>query len=297
MVNWQINEAVGVLGATSLVGECLLPLLKQNVNCVNAYSRQPVERMDERIHWHQLQSTSLLQPAQMSPYGTPLWICAAPIWILVDYFDWLISQGVRRIVVLSSTSRFTKDESTDINDHAVARRLADAEEHLQVWADAHQVEWIILRPTLIYGFGRDKNIAEIARFIRRFGFFPVFGRAEGLRQPLHVADLAQACLLALSMKGVANRSYDISGGEILEYRDMVERVFVRIGRTPRLITIPFWIFIVSISLLKQIPRYKKWSTGMAERMNQDMVFDHSDAVQDFGFSPRKFLDLDNDVSI
>ncbi len=59
------------------------------------------------------------------------------------------------------------------------------------------VEWVILRPTLIYGHGRDKNITEIARFIRRFGFFPLLGKANGLRQPIHVEDVAEACFAAL----------------------------------------------------------------------------------------------------
>ncbi len=73
------------------------------------------------------------------------------------------------------------------------------------WAASHGVEWIILRPTLIYGLGRDKNIAEIARFVRRFGFSPLFGKAKGLRQPLHAQDVAGACIAALDAPDAANR--------------------------------------------------------------------------------------------
>ena len=294
MADWHINEAVGILGATSLVGECLLRLLKQHAIPVTACTRQSVTSVDDGIHWHQLtRPESSAHSSQTACHKIPLWICAAPIWILAENFDFLISHGVRQIVVLSSTSRFTKYESTDINDQAVARRLADAENHLRLWAEAHQVVWAILRPTLIYGLGRDKNISEIAHFVRRFGFFPVFGSAKGLRQPLHVEDLAEACLLALGSTETKNRSYDISGGETLTYRDMVRRIFVALDRTPRLITIPLWMFSAGIYLLKRVPRYEKWSSGMAERMNQDMFFEHSDAVRDFGFSPRKFLNPDD----
>jgi uncharacterized protein YbjT (DUF2867 family) len=287
MADWQINNAVGVFGATSLVGECLLPLLKQSAIPITAYTRQPARPAEEGIQWKQLQATSG-QCSREGEGSIPLWICAAPIWVLPDYFDLLISHGVRRIVAVSSTSRYTKNASTDNHDQAVARRLAQAEESVQRWSQTHQVEWIILRPTLIYGLARDKNIAEIARFIRRFAFFPVFGAAQGLRQPLHVADLAEVCLLALGTKSVANRSYDISGGETLTYRAMVKRIFIGLERTPRLITIPLWMFSAALYLLKPIPRYQNWSVGMAERMNQDMVFDHRDAVRDFGFSPRQF---------
>ncbi|MFT5535079.1 MAG: nucleoside-diphosphate-sugar epimerase [Candidatus Paceibacteria bacterium] len=293
MADRQMNEAVGVFGASSLVGECLLTLLKQGAMPITAYTRRPVGPMDDGIDWQQLRPASSAPLSQGWEYTIPLWICAAPIWVLPDYFDLLIAHGVRRIVVVSSTSRFTKKTSTDGHDQAVAHRLAQAEERLQRWAESHQVEWIILRPTLIYGLNRDKNIAEIAGFIRRFGFFPVFGQAQGRRQPLHVADLAQACLLALGSRCVANRAYDISGGETLTYRAMVKRIFIELDRTPRLVTIPLWMFRAVLYPLKLIPRYRNWSVGMAERMNQDMVFDHSDAMCDFGFSPRQFSILDN----
>jgi nucleoside-diphosphate-sugar epimerase len=154
---------------------------------------------------------------QSSDEVTPLWICVAPIWVLPDYFDILNSQGAKRVVVLSSTSRYTKDHSSDLEEQAMARKLADAEIQVQEWADNHGVEWLILRPTLIYDLERDKNIAEIARFIRRFGFFPLFGKANGLRQPIHAEDEAALCLAALQSPSATNRAYNISGSETLTY--------------------------------------------------------------------------------
>ena len=37
--------------------------------------------------------------------------------------------------------------------------------------------------------------------------------------------------------------------------------------------------------------------AMAERMNQDLVFDHKDAVSDFGYKPRPFKLLKDDLLI
>lgn len=92
--------------------------------------------------------------------------------------------------------------------------------------------WVILRPTLIYGRGRDRNITVIARFIRRFGFFPVLGRATGLRQPVHAEDVALACHRALEAPAATNRAYNISGGETVTYREMVRRVFLALEGGP-----------------------------------------------------------------
>ena len=217
------------------------------------------------------------------------WVCVAPIWVLPEYFTFLEKYGVRRIVALSSTSRFTKDESPDLEEQNLARRLAEAEACVVSWAEKRGIEWVILRPTLIYGLGRDKNISEIARFVRRFGFFPLFGKAMGLRQPIHVQDVANACFEALQASASTNRFYNISGGETLTYRDMVIRVFAVMGRSPRLLPVPLSVFRVAVAFLRHLPRYRLWSAAMAERMNVDMVFDSSEAEQDLAFAPRKFV--------
>ena len=203
--------------------------------------------------------------------------------------------GARRIVALSSTSRFTKTDSSDVAEQALAKRIVDSEQQFITWAEAHGIEWIILRPTLIYGLGQDKNICEIARFIRRFSFFPLlFGKADGLRQPVHVQDVAQACVAGLSGP-ILNRAYNLSGGETLTYREMVTHVFKALGRRPRLLSVPLSAFRVAVALLCYLPRYRNWSSAMAERMNQDMIFDHAEAEKDLGFSPRNFALLPADL--
>lgn len=313
------NKQVGVLGATSFVGECLLPLLTGNGWQVTAFSRRVVGQSGDGVTWRQL---PLAEHPSPQPYPlpsgettrqptkqvnlqisanpkrgeeiTPHWICVAPIWVLPDYFSILEAHGVRRIVALSSTSRFTKDDSSDLEEQAIARRLAKAEERVQDWAESKGIEWVVLRPTLIYGRGRDKNISEIAHFIRRFGFFPLLGQANGLRQPVHADDVAGACFAALNAPRATNLAYNISGSETLAYRDMVVRIFTALGRRPRLLTVPLWVFSLAVTMLRCLPRYRQWSTAMAERMNQELVFDHADATRDFGFRPRRFsLNADN----
>lgn len=216
------------------------------------------------------------------------WICAAPIWVLPEHFFLLKTYGVTRVVALSSTSSFTKGDSSDPSEQAVARKLSEGEERLRAWAEGRDVEWVILRPTLIYGGGRDKNIAEIARFIRRFGFFPVFGQALGKRQPVHAEDVVAACANALEGVRIANRAYNLSGGETLTYRAMVGRVFQALGRRERLLTVPLWLFRVAVGMLRLLPRYRHWTAAMAERMNRDLCFSHEEAKRDLNFSPRGF---------
>jgi len=323
-----------VFGATGGTGRATVRELLDGGHEVTAFSRHAVERLVDGVTWRQLASAEDLLPqhsgqhadaaisyptkqpklyCQVAGYNpsndndqdagypqlcmgvTPCWICVAPIWVLPDYFGLLETLGARRVVVLSSTSRFTKGDSSDPEEQAIARRLTDAEVRVQEWAENCGVEWVILRPTLIYGLGRDKNIAEIARFIRRFGFLPLFGGAKGLRQPIHGADVADACLTALQVPCAANRAYNISGGETLTYRDMVARVFAALGRRPHWLNIPLWAFRLALIMLRRLPRYRQWSTAMAERMNRDLVFDHAEAARDLCFKPRAFVLTEGDL--
>ena len=288
---------IGVLGATSLVGNTLLPLLtKQDVK-VFAFSRQPRDSvtdpdMETNVSWYQLGQTINDTSQQIEITD---WICLAPIWVLPDYFNWLKSLGAKRIIALSSTSRFTKVNSEDPSETATVKKLVEGEEKLIQWANDNHVEWIILRPTLIYGGGKDKNISVIARFIRRYGLFPLFGKGVGLRQPIHAKDVAMACYQALNQETVSNQEYNISGGEKLTYWEMVNRVFTALGKKPRFVTLPLPVLKFGLSAMRMIPRYRRLTLGMFIRMTQDMIFEHDAASRDFGFSPRPFELKSNDL--
>lgn len=287
--------AVGLLGATSLVGRCLLQELATQSGSVVAFSRREVQQESPDIEWRKLDVDAQLNHQQVTINKIPSWICVAPIMVLPDYFALLEDYGVQRIVVLSSTSRYTKNNSNDPNEQLVAIQLTEAEARVQEWAEQRGIEWVTLRPTLIYGLGCDKNISEIARFIRRFNFFPLLDKAAGLRQPIHAQDVAKACWLALQAPTSVNRAYNISGAEVISYRDMVARVFSAMGKRPRFFSIPLWLFGVAVRLIRCLPRYRKWSSAMAERMNCDMVFDHDEATRDFGFHPRNFELISKDL--
>ncbi len=264
-----MNErSVGVLGATSFVGRAVLPRL-------------------ERDGWRGLPFSRSGGPAAADEEPIPFWIALCPIWAVPEHFARLEAHGATRLVALSSTSRFTKNESADAGERDVAQRLEGAEEAIHRWGAARGVSTVILRPTLIYDGLHDKNITLIASFIRRRGWFPVLGPANGLRQPVHVDDVAAACTAALA-GGVSREAYDLSGAETLSYRDLVGRVAKAVGVHPRVVALPRWVLQLAVPVLRLLLGYRGISVGMFDRMNEDLVFDHTAARRDLGFAPRGF---------
>ena len=156
----------------------------------------------------------------------------------------------------SSTSRLTKQDSTDASERRRAQALAEAEQGLSRTCDGLEIAWTLFLPTLIYGTGQDRNVSLIARFIRRFGWFPLVGGGSGLRQPVHADDLAAACLAALDNPRAHGGIYALAGGETLSYRVMVERVFQGLGQTPRLLPVPLWLLRAAIRAGRD-----RWSTS------------------------------------
>jgi nucleoside-diphosphate-sugar epimerase len=271
-----------------MIGNALLPMLVESGRLVHAFSRKAHPERQENVAWHQLPSRQVAMPQLQLP-RIEEWVCLAPIRVLLERLDLVEACGAKRVVALSSTSRFTKTNSSEPAEQTLVRDLIESEQHLAQWAESRGIEWVVLRPTLVYGYGLDRNISLIAGFISRFGFFPMLGAAHGLRQPVHASDVAYACTASLQRPEAANHAYNISGAEKLSYREMVGRIFAALGQKPRFIRVPLWMFAVAMRLLKTVPRFSKLSPAMAERMNQDMVFGHEEAERDLGFAPRPFV--------
>ncbi|MBV4551562.1 NAD-dependent epimerase/dehydratase [Pseudomonas sp. SWRI102] len=276
-----------MLGGSSLLGERALPLLAQSGHTTSAFTRGLPKVPCSGVTWRKADDWHALE--------LDVFLSFAPIWVLADYLRRLASTRIRRVVVLSSTSRFAKQASPDIRERQVTQRLIHAEEQLEQWAIERQIEWVILRPTMIYGFGRDKNISEIARFIQRFGFFPLIGGGTGLRQPVHGDDVIQACLSAIGTADLPSGGYDLSGGEVLSYHTMVQRIFQALGRPERTLRLPAKALSRGVSIMRWLPRYRHLSSALVGRMNEDLVFDHSDARDRLGFTPRAFQLMAEDL--
>jgi uncharacterized protein YbjT (DUF2867 family) len=279
-------EAVFVTGATSTIGSLLVPMLHERGVPVQALGRkQPAGPGADS--WHFLDLADKASDVPAIEAGTL--IHTASLWLLPGWLEKFHARGVRRVIAFSSTSRFTKLASASPYELEVVNKLIAAEDHLAAECERLGMAWTIFRPTLIYGgAGGDRNVADIARLIRRFGFFPRFGQASGRRQPVHARDLALACVQSLDAPASYNKAYNLSGGETLAYVDMVRRVFETLGRKPVFIPVPIWAFRIAVRLARLHRRFAHLTADMALRMQADLVFDHQDATRDFGYRPGRF---------
>jgi nucleoside-diphosphate-sugar epimerase len=266
------RDDILVLGATSLVGRRLMPLLGERAIGV---SRAPPPGAPGRWAAADLEKSLSLPP-------TATVVSLTPLWLLAPLLPALRANGMKRLLAFSSTSRLTKAASPDAAERAVAESLARAEAAVM----ASGARWTLFRPTLIYAEGEDANVSRLAGLARRFGVLPLAGSGQGLRQPVHAEDLALAVPPALAAPATVNRAYDLPGGETLTYRAMCERVFEGLGRRPVLVSAPPALWKLGFALAR--PWLKGATAAMGERMAADLVFDPEPARCDFGWAPRDF---------
>jgi nucleoside-diphosphate-sugar epimerase len=270
-----------VIGATGLVGSYIVEQLLLRGQHPMALSRSPRHAAD--IDWLR---GDLEQPDTLDfPSVTTLY-CTANAVLVADALPRLFSPSLKRLVVFSSTSVLTKQETEVAAERDMIRRLVEAEQRIAAACEQHGVAWTILRPTLIYGAGRDTNITPLSRLIRRFGFMPLVGGAGGLRQPVHAEDLAIGAIAAASSPAAVNKIYALAGGETLTYREMIGRIFDGLKLPRRFISVPLFLWRASFVLIK--PLYPSANVAMGTRMMKDMTFDTTPAMQDFGWKPRNF---------
>ncbi len=278
---------VAVIGATSLIGDFLLPQLIKAGYDVHALSRNAkTQEISDGVSWHQADISGDV-PYILSEVDVLIHL--APLATLPPILESLGGRMPRRIIAFGTTSLFTKGKSKLPLEQELVRGLKDSEERLSVIGKQFGMNWTVFRPTLVYHLGRDKNVTTIAYFLKKFGFFALVGGGKGKRQPVHAEDLALATVSAIGNGKTFNKAYNLSGAEVLSYRDMVVRVSKSLGMRPRIIDIPLPLLQFVISVASKVPRFRYLNTEMATRILLDMCFDHAEATTDFGYSPRRFL--------
>ncbi len=275
-----------VTGASSQVGHYLLDKLGASERTVYALSRGAHTARQSNITWIK---ADLEQGIDYSEIVNPEYLIhVAPLWTAPDIIEKAADAGVRRIIAIGSMSRFEKIDSASGKEAHVARALMEAEDNLQSTCADVGVDWTLFRPTMIYSDGMDKNVSAIAAMIRRARVFPIAGEGSGQRMPIHAQDLAKACIQTLDNRATYNKAYNLAGGEKLAYHQMVTRIFESEGIKPMILKIPIPILRSVFKTASLIPSLKHLTPEMANRMNEDLIADYSEAAADFGFSPRRF---------
>lgn len=270
-----------VFGASGVVGQFLLLQLAARGDRVLAVSRKLPAGTEATANIEWLRGDLCGDMPALPSINAVLSL--GPLDAFAAWFARAAPAGARRVIALSSMSAESKRESVDAAERELSMRLRAAENELLRIARERDIGCTILRPTLIYGTGRDRSLAPIARLAKRFRVLPIPLGANGLRQPVHAADLAAACLAALDNAKTMGKVYSLGGGERLRFDELLGRIAVG---PPRL-ALPLPVPLTLVRLVAHFVR-GRIGAGALARLTEPLIADNDPATCDFGYAPRAF---------
>ncbi|MBT2689219.1 NAD(P)H-binding protein [Bacillus sp. ISL-47] len=186
--------------------------------------------------------------------------------------------GVKRSIFVSTTGIFTK-----LNPDSKGIRLA-AEKLIK----ESSLDYTIIRPTMIYGTSKDRNMWRLVKYLKRLPVLPVLGSGNYLQQPVYVKDLANVIINAYEKDISIKKAYNVSGAAPLTYNEVVDVTGNALGKKVVKVHIPMKLSYNLLKTYEKIAKKPKLKAEQVLRLNENKDFSFEDAKKDLGYNPLSF---------
>lgn len=271
-----------VIGATGFTGSHLVPLLLKNGYEVRCLYRVTSERSllpQPEIEWvlGDISDTQLLTSLMQ---GSDILVNIASLGFghADSIINAALNSGIQRAIFISTTAIFTQ-----LNAPSKKMRVA-----AELAIETSGLKYTILRPTMIYGSNRDRNIYRLIRWLRYLPFFPIFGDGNHLQQPIYVGDVAQAIVSCLTSEKTIQKSYNIAGKNALTYNQVIDIIAEQMKKRVWKIYLPFKPIVGILRVFEKIRIPLPIKAEQVLRLNENKNFNYMEAQKDFEFRPLSF---------
>lgn len=191
--------------------------------------------------------------------------------------------GVRRFVFLSSVKvhgeatehgqAFSEDDPPAPQDPYGVSKM-EAEAGLRAVAGA--MEWVIVRPPLVYGPGVKANFAALVSAVRRGWPLPL-GAIRNRRSLVGLDNLVDLVTACITHPMAANQVFLVSDGDDLSTPDLVRALAGASQVSARLVPVPVWLLRVLTSAIGK--------GAVLQRLAGNLQVDISHARAQLGWNP------------
>lgn len=189
---------------------------------------------------------------------------------------------VRRLILVHTTGIYSKYKDA-------GEEYRQIDEFVYETCKKNNIVLTILRPTMIYGNIYDNNVVVFIKMIDKLPVMPVVDGARYELQPVHYKDLGEAYYRVLiNEEAVANKDFNLSGGEPIFLRDMFYEIGKNLGKKVTFISCPFAIAYAGAWVVYLLTLGKFDFREKVQRLCEPRVYSHEDAAAAFGYKPRDF---------
>ena len=207
---------------------------------------------------------------------------------------------VKRLVYVSTPSVYTDkkhrfnisendyDKKNKLNFYIKSKLMA---EELVNKAYENGLSTVIIRPRGLFGIGDTSLIPRLINANETIGI-PLFNNGTNLVDITCVENVALSLRLAMEAENAAGRTYNITNGEPMEFKMILEKLFKKIGKKPRYKRLPLGFVYCVATVLESfyklfgiykepaLTRYTVLTLGYSQTLNIEQ------AKSDFGYSPK-----------
>ena len=271
-----------VTGACGFTGSYVVPeliLQRHNVSC---FVRQSTDRRvlkNENVQWHvgDLADVDTLSKA-LNGMDALVNIASIGFGHAPKIVEAAQKANIKRAVFISTTAIFTT-----LNAPSKKVRL-EAEETIR---NSH-LDYTILRPTMIYGSSRDRNMIRLIKYLEKWPVMVVIGNGKCLQQPVYVKDLATAVANVLDSPCTARKCYNVPGKKPVSFDYVIRTIAALLEKNIKIFHVPYAPIVRIMQFVEHFGITGPIKSEQILRLNEDKAFDPKSAISDFGYSPVAF---------
>lgn len=201
-----------------------------------------------------------------------------------------VQAGVKRFVFLSSVKvngeltppgrAFTPDDEPAPEDAYGISKL-EAEKALRDVCSETGMEFVVIRPPLVYGPGVRGNFQAMVRAIRRGIPLPL-GAVNNRRSLVALDNLVDLILVCLAHPAAANQVFMAADGEVVSSSDLLRKIAAAYGVPARLLPVPAGLLRLCATVLGK--------RAAADRLLGSLAVDASKTRDMLGWTPVVSMD-------
>ncbi len=201
---------------------------------------------------------------------------------ITDIVSLLRHYDIKRAIFTSTSSIFTK-----LPVKSKQPRLAAEQAIMQ-----SDLDWTIVRPTMIYGAQGDRNLERLIQYIVKLPIpiFPLFDGGTALQQPIHVDDLANVYIELLSSVVGIGKAYNIGGPNPITLKELFDITIGVLNKKSLFVKLPVPYVARFIHLYESLSKHPKLKKEQILRITENKNVDITPAIDDLNFNPRSFFE-------
>lgn len=205
--------------------------------------------------------------------GTDMLVHNAGIGLGAHVAEAVRMSDIARVVAISSAAVTSRSRASALSYRVGEEALVSA--HRRV---------LLVRPTMIYGSSRDRNVHHAISFARRFGFLPLVGDGSAKIQPIHFRDLAAA--VGDLAEGDAGGIVHAGGAQAVALRDAAAAILDALEMPRRMLRVPYSLARMAGTLGDRVTGRR--ILERVDRMLEDRIVDNARLLQLTSVRPRDF---------